>query len=229
MLADWAAIAIENARLYETSRAAPRRARARRARAARRRRAIAARRRRRDRPRPHPGADRQARARARRGARRARSLLRDGDELRDRRRARARSERRRRRGGSPSTGRPPARCCRTPARRSASPTSTRDLRSTPPSSASPTPRPRCSSRCVFRGTALGVLAAFDRARRRPGLRRRGRAAAAGLRRAARRRPWRRRRSVEAASGCARRSRRPRPSAAAGRASCTTRRCRSSAA
>ena len=81
---------------------------------------------------------------------------------------------------------------------------------------------------VFRSRRVGVLAALRPARRRAGVRDGGRAADGGVRGGSRdgrggcRRTWPPRPASAA-------SRRPRASAPAGRASCTTRRCRSSAA
>ena len=93
---------------------------------------------------------------------------------------------------------------------------------------STTRRPRCSCRSSTAARALGVLAAFDRLDGDGALHARGRAAAA--------RPSRRSAATAVATAQAVEAERLRrslaaaePSAAAGRASCTTRRCRRSAA
>ena len=227
MLADWAAIAIDNARLYRGVR--ERRDELERAvRGARDDDGDRAGARRRDRARARPGADRQAR-RARWSTRARWSIaLRDGDELvvaAARRRGAPRGVIGRRIPIAESL--PRRRPAQRP-RRSAS-----DVDEPPRLRFALLAEPRrahrrCSSRCVFRGEAVGVLAAFDRTRRRARVQRRGRAADAGVRgqrrdrgrdRAQTSRPSGLRRSLEAAE----RERR------AGRASCTTRPCRSSPA
>ena len=155
ILADWAALAIENARLYED--AARRRAEAERA--VRRLEATAgdrARGRQRDRPRPRARADRQARPRA---ARRARGRAAAGRGRRAPARRGRRPGRRRRRsaGASRSPARPPA-TCSSPAARRASTTCRARLGQLGVSGAATA----LLVPLVYRNTPLGLLAAFDR-------------------------------------------------------------------
>ena len=81
---------------------------------------------------------------------------------------------------------------------------------------------------IFRNRPIGFLVVIDRLERRPAVQRGGRAAAAGVRgeRGDRRGDGAERRATRR---CGAGSRPPRPSAPAGRASCTTRRCSSSPA
>ena len=220
MLAGWAAIAIENARLYEG--ADRRRDELERAvRGLEATTAIA---------RAVGGEtrlervlelDRQARPRARRA--RAASLIAAAP-----RATSSSSPRRRARCPTRSTARVPiaARARRRPASGARRARRRRRRRASARASASPARSAALLVPLVFRGRALGVLAAFDRARRRRRLRRRRRAAADGVRR--QRRDRGRDRADRRARAPAPRARAPpRRSAGAGRASCTTRRCRGS--
>ena len=174
--------------------------------------------RRRDRPRPRARADRQARPRARRRARR-----------RDRccRRRRARGGGGRRRGRR----RRSARGCATRALGEVLQAGARALADVPRAPAVAEARRARAALLVplvFRGAALGVLAAFDRRRRR---RRASTPRTSGCCRPSppARRPRWPPRSAWSATAAARDRRRRGRSAGAGRASCTTRRCRGSAA